>query len=110
MLRRVTFRATFYCLAYVNTLLWPFIYRFLVRVVFPSIGNDEPLPNGVFAFGLMSVSFFPLQGFFNYILYTRNETRALSKVHPDANCCELGWRVWKGEKAASSNGQYERPP
>jgi hypothetical protein len=106
MLSRVTFRATFYCLAYVNTFLWPFIYSLLINLALSSIGNDEPIPNGVFAFNVFSCTLFPLQGFFNYILYTRHETRELSKVHPDAHCCEVGWRVWKGEKAASSQGSY----
>jgi hypothetical protein len=110
MLSRVTFRATFYCLAYINTFLWPFGYRLMVQLGSSSIEHDEPIPNGVFAFDLFSYTLFPLQGFFNYILYTRHETRELSKVHPDAHCCELGWRVWKGEKAVSSNGPYGRQP
>ena len=101
-LRAVAYRAILYTLAYMNTFIWPL----LARVIAVAIGADhsgEPLPSGIFVFSVISYFFYPLQGTFNYYIYTRPNYRELKRIHVDAGWLELNWRVWKGESGDSSS-------
>jgi hypothetical protein len=61
----------------------------------------EDISSGLYAFNVIAYFCYPLQGVFNYIIYTRHHYLDLKQLYPDAGAWELNWRVWKGELSDS---------
>mmetsp|Transcript_3751 Transcript_3751/g.10556 ORF Transcript_3751/g.10556 Transcript_3751/m.10556 type:complete len:399 (+) Transcript_3751:750-1946(+) len=66
-LRRVSWQCNMYALAYLNTIMWPAIHQILLGVW--SALDDRPGDIGPFLLVLISILFFPLQGFFNMLVF-----------------------------------------
>jgi hypothetical protein len=100
-LHRVAFRAAFYCLAFLNTFLWPVLARILSEATDQE--SDNSIPLGRIAFIAMAYFCYPLQGVFNYLIYIRHAIQELRRRYPQACWLELHWRTWNGEANMSSS-------
>ena len=92
-LRQTSWQAVFYCLAYVNVIVWPVI-----------AGISRPLNHTGNAYEFKSetwmlirlffmYTFFPLQGFLNAIIFVRPDVLRWRKLHPEQN--SLGRAIWE---------------
>ena len=70
----MAYRAMFYCLVYLNTLIWPLLTNVINYTTDPS---DRTL----FALRLLSWTLYPLQGFFNLLVFTSPIIKELQKQH-----------------------------
>jgi hypothetical protein len=55
-------------------------------------------------FNIIARFCYPLEGVFNYLIYTRHAFRELQRVYPEASWWQLTWRIWKGDSSDSQGG------
>lgn len=104
LLKTVAFRALFYTLAYLNTVIWPLLFAIFAGNYAASLeladyaNGIPPMPTWLYVFNITSNIFYPSQGCINYLIYTRHDIRELhAKKYPDESYLQVFWRVWKGE-------------
>lgn len=84
-IRNVTIQAILYSLAYLNTFFWPHLLMLLSHQFVNSGAEiqEKKTQAGYYAFQVLSCTFYPLQGFLNFFIYTRLKVDRLRKQDPD---------------------------
>lgn len=93
-LRQTALQALFYVLAWMNTYLWVGVARAL---------EDLGASDGFFAIRMMSAIFYPLQGFFNFLIFVRPRLHDLRQRYPNESSSGLWKRVLSAQP-----GTYRR--
>ena len=92
--QRLAQQAVMYCWAYINAFVWG-----VSSFTFESLVHGETRANlgrpGIFAYLLMHAFCFPLQGFINYLVYTRPRYRKSREMHPDRSSIYALSQVYK---------------
>jgi hypothetical protein len=109
--RAVANRAVLYSLIYFNTVIWPI----LVKIVETKTGAEaaDQVSMGVYTLLLLSWCLYPLQGFFNLMVYIRPHMYAWRRVRPkDWSLSIFIHKVLKGiapPQGASTIFQFAAP-
>lgn len=84
-IRRVATQAMLYSLVYLNTFLWPFLGVVLtLPFIFPyETLSEKRLETPLYMVQLVYWALYPLQGFLNFFIFTRQKREQLRRADPD---------------------------
>ncbi|CAB9502487.1 expressed unknown protein [Seminavis robusta] len=82
-IQEVGMQAVLYTLAYFQSFFWPLMTVILSQTFKDSEMIHKKLEPGFYAFTILFFVFYPIQGFFNFFVYTRVKVKRWRTVEPD---------------------------
>lgn len=93
--RALAYRCVFYSLAFLNTAIWPVIFKIMAD--FTSTESNSEVSTVHYVILLVGATSYPLQGFLNMCIYILPQLRAWKKEAPYLNLLQRYVRIIRGE-------------
>ncbi|CAB9500167.1 expressed unknown protein [Seminavis robusta] len=104
-MRQVRIQATLYSLAHLNTFLWPLMCMILSASLHPADVKVAIQTPGFYTLVFLTWTLFPLQGVFNFFIYTRVKAREWRMLQPEQSSFWVYRQVLNGTELPRGGGR-----
>lgn len=101
-IKRVRVQSTLYALTYLHTILWPIILVVMsMNMTTMEVQENRSEPK-LLIVQFLAAMFFPLQGFFNFCVYTRQKRIQWRAAEPELCVFRIWYKIVAGENIPSA--------